>query len=377
MPTTIIEDAAFDIFAVGDRTDSSGVDEFDLSSSEARLISSLFYPGYVGDDDSFVVKHSSGMGITIGSGNAKKDMYVIEGKTVGQGNYVVRLADSQVSLTVPAADASSRTDEVYLVVFDSSFDTGSVTLPRIGYRRGDAGAGNPGPESAWEAYELICRISVAGGASSVSGGISDQRNKAALVDSLNHRATPPGTVDMFAGTTAPDGWLLCQGQAVSRTTYADLFAAIGTTWGSGNGSTTFNIPDSRGRFPVGVGTGFALASSGGASTVALTTSHMPSHSHGSGTLSAGSTNLGSHAHPYHTRGPQAATSHGHPTTNRISRGSGGGNDNLTVTNETGAIASTNLGSHNHSVSGSTAAVGSGSAHENKPPYRTYNFKIKF
>lgn len=54
----------------------------------------------------------------------------------------------------------------------------------------------------------------------------------------------------FTGT-APTGWLLCNGDAVSRSTYADLFAVIGTTYGSGNGSTTFNVPDFRGRVPAG------------------------------------------------------------------------------------------------------------------------------
>ena len=62
---------------------------------------------------------------------------------------------------------------------------------------------------------------------------------------------PPGVISMYAGATAPDGWLLCDGSAVSRTTYADLFTAIGTTYGAGDGSTTFNVPDVRGRVPVG------------------------------------------------------------------------------------------------------------------------------
>lgn len=62
---------------------------------------------------------------------------------------------------------------------------------------------------------------------------------------------PSGVVLPFAGSTAPSGWLLCFGQAVSRTTYASLFAAIGTAFGVGDGSTTFNLPDMRGRVPGG------------------------------------------------------------------------------------------------------------------------------
>ena len=60
-----------------------------------------------------------------------------------------------------------------------------------------------------------------------------------------------GAVMDYAGATAPDGWLLCDGSPVSRATYADLFAAIGTTYGAGDGSTTFNLPDLRGRTTAG------------------------------------------------------------------------------------------------------------------------------
>ena len=71
---------------------------------------------------------------------------------------------------------------------------------------------------------------------------------------------PSGVMMAYGATAAPTGWLICDGTAVSRTTYADLFTAIGTTFGSGNGSTTFNVPDLRGRVAVGY-------SSGGASEV--------------------------------------------------------------------------------------------------------------
>jgi microcystin-dependent protein len=68
-----------------------------------------------------------------------------------------------------------------------------------------------------------------------------------------------GLVLPYAGSSAPTGWLLCDGAEISRTTYSDLFALIGTTYGVGNGSTTFNIPDLRGRVIMGVGTGTKVA----------------------------------------------------------------------------------------------------------------------
>ena len=78
-----------------------------------------------------------------------------------------------------------------------------------------------------------------------------------LADFVKNYSAMAGTIKMFAGSVAPDGWLLCNGQAVSRTTYSKLFNVIGTTYGEGDGSTTFNVPDLRGRTPVGVGTGTA------------------------------------------------------------------------------------------------------------------------
>lgn len=59
---------------------------------------------------------------------------------------------------------------------------------------------------------------------------------------------PPATIHAFAGTTAPEGWDMCDGAAISRTDYAALFSVIGTTYGVGDGSTTFNLPDTRGQF---------------------------------------------------------------------------------------------------------------------------------
>jgi len=65
-------------------------------------------------------------------------------------------------------------------------------------------------------------------------------------------ASPTGSIIAYGGNTPPNGWLLCNGSTVSRTTYTDLFVAISTNWGSGNGTTTFNLPDLRGQFLRGV-----------------------------------------------------------------------------------------------------------------------------
>lgn len=69
--------------------------------------------------------------------------------------------------------------------------------------------------------------------------------------SITNELVPSGTMLIFAGPSLPTGYLWCDGSAVSRTTYASLFSSLGTAWGVGDGSTTFNLPDTRGRFPFG------------------------------------------------------------------------------------------------------------------------------
>jgi len=104
-------------------------------------------------------------------------------------------------------------------------------------------------------------------------------------------AFPTGLVLPFAPSVTPTGWLLCDGSAVSRTAYTDLFSAIGTTYGTGNGTTTFNLPDLRGRAPIGAGTGDApsatahpLGQKMGEEAHTLTVAEMPAHTH---SISAG------------------------------------------------------------------------------------------
>ena len=100
-----------------------------------------------------------------------------------------------------------------------------------------------------------------------------------------------GAIQMWPTASAPTGYLLCNGAAVSRTTYAALYAVVGTTFGVGDGSTTFNVPNYQDRMPVGAGGAYALAATGGSATTTLSTSNLPAHSHTATVTDPG------HSHP--------------------------------------------------------------------------------
>ncbi len=151
---------------------------------------------------------------------------------------------------------------------------------------------------------------------------------------------PTGVIIAFGGSSAPTGWVLCDGTAYSRTvTYDALFAVIGTAYGVGDGSTTFNVPDLRGRVPVGLDAGNvnlaaadALGESGGEETHTLSSDEMPSHKH---------------------------------SIDVVEFGGGGGGSEIGNLSDGGAHGDDD-----------TKTTGGGSAHNNLQPYMTVNFIIK-
>jgi microcystin-dependent protein len=117
-------------------------------------------------------------------------------------------------------------------------------------------------------------------------------NQNSLQDNIPpYSMVPVGNVSAFAGVTAPVGYFLCDGSAYSRTLYSNLFNVIGTIYGVGDGLSTFNVPNLKGRFPVGLDasqTEFdVLAETGGAKTHTLTVSEMPSHTHTHNAMTGG------------------------------------------------------------------------------------------
>jgi len=129
-------------------------------------------------------------------------------------------------------------------------------------------------------------------------------------------AAPAGALMPYAGSVAPAGWLLADGAEVSRITYVDLFAVIGTVYGIGDGSTTFNLPSLVDKSPLGVGVK-SLGDSGGAlDHVHAGPSHVhagPSHQHTFSEVASGNTDPdGSHTHTYNT-----VIQHNHPLSSDI------------------------------------------------------------
>jgi microcystin-dependent protein len=177
-----------------------------------------------------------------------------------------------------------------------------------------------------------------------------------LVAALATLLIPTGTILDFGGASAPNGFLLCNGSAISRTTYATLFTVISTAFGTGDGSTTFNLPDFRGRTAVGVGQGAALtnrvlAATGGEEAHQLAIAELASHAHLLPDLS-----------------------HSHQTYYVTNSGSGSGASQFS--NAPGSGSTTTSTALTGTTSINTQNAGSGTAHNTMPPFIAVNKIIK-
>lgn len=109
--------------------------------------------------------------------------------------------------------------------------------------------------SAWSASAFLATVGDPNAARASKRALWLDLETGGMITAPLGSLSPIGSVTMFAGAAVPPGWLFCRGQAVSRSTYSDLFGVIGTAFGAGDGSTTFNLPDMRLRFPLGANDG--------------------------------------------------------------------------------------------------------------------------
>jgi len=279
------------------------------------------------------------------------------------------------STGVITADAASANTASKLVIRDASgnFSAGTITASLTGTASTAtnlaAGSGGTIPYQSAAGTTAMLSNGTAGQLLQANGGT-------AAPSWVASPGVPTGSLFPFAGSAAPTGYLLCDGSAVARTgTYAALFAVIGTTYGSGDGSTTFNLPDLRGRMPLGAGTGVGLNASGtgkpagtnqtartagqwgGEETHLLTSSEMPQHNHTgvSGYMSANS-------------------AHGHLQANK--QGTSGGQYGLVDSGNSGSSGQPYTATVNTDHYHTIPYDGSSSRHATMPPFIVANYIIK-
>ncbi len=197
------------------------------------------------------------------------------------------------------------------------------------------------------------------------------------LNTTNQFIAPTGSILIWSTATAPSNWLICNGAAVSRTTYAALFAVIGTTYGVGDNSTTFNLPNLMGRVPFGIDTNQTefnvLGETGGAKTVTLAITNLPAHTHAIDHNHPESTTSsnGSHTHTYTDRGDATFTVDAPGSTILAS----------VADNQSSTYTTSSNGSHTHTFNvpdfdGTSGSTGSGTAFSILPPYIALHYIIK-
>lgn len=221
--------------------------------------------------------------------------------------------------------------------------------------------------------EALANVAVTGGTINVTTITSTTANLTTInVTTLNATGggiSPTGSLTMWAGAVAspPTGWLACNGANVSRTTYAALFAVVGTAWGAGDGSTTFGLPNLLNKFPVGAGDTYALAATGGsADTITV------AHTHTGTTASNGA-----HTHNLNNNSGQAQSGQLFGTSNYLARSAGGSAEYgiaAANTNQQNTVSIASNGAHTHTFT--TDSTGSSGTNANLPPYVAVGYIIK-
>lgn len=202
---------------------------------------------------------------------------------------------------------------------------------------------------------------------SLSGADPTQIATVGYITSVGSSFLPIGIILPYGGNVLPnDNFMFANGQAINRVTYAALFALFGITYGTGDGISTFNLPNLQQKVPVGVGDSFTLGDTGGASTHTLTTNEMPTHNH-----------TADHTHtitdPGHNHSIPAVDTIPQPSDNQfaVEGQNDYGNTPITVT----GTRTTGI-TINYTSGLTTSNHGSGQPHNNMQPYIVLNYIVK-
>jgi len=326
-----------------------------------------------------------------------------------------RLTDARTPTTHAATHTSGGSDEIDVAPSQVTYVGASLTdVLTIGVSGPEwAPAGAPSAHATTHESGGVDEVELA--ANQITGTAITQADSgtvsvAMLASAVQDLLVPVGTINAYAGSTAPSGWLLCYGQGVDTTTYASLFSVIGYTYG-GSGAT-FNIPDLRGRVPAGlddIGGSDAgrldlanvLGTTAGAQKHTLTTTELASHTHAGPshdhTFTTGNQSA-SHTHSGNTGNISANHSHAMYFTgsangdvNNVNANFGawqngfwrqanmaGPNSNHTHAFTTGNQSASHTHSGTTAASGTddTGATGGGDAHNNMQPTILTNYIIK-
>lgn len=251
--------------------------------------------------------HALATGLTVGSTQKNSLNIRVFTRPSGGGAWVARNVinpglthTGAVQITGGAAYPVSSSFEVKVELRDNTgtaptilqtvVPTATVTLDMNGVNIGigkyhERGAVDINGNVYTNGYITTDKTVFGGDFNAGTGGVMGYQVASATIVTAGPQATeldPVGSGKLWFSDTPPEGWLLCQGQEISRTNYSELFAILGTTYGEGDNATTFNLPDLRGRVPVGKSSDAEFNSLGkkfGTKTHTLTIAQMPTHSH--------------------------------------------------------------------------------------------------